>query len=358
MKFFLDFFRQEVPRAGRVMPSYYRKALRISGTVMAGYFFLVTLMIMIFTGKWEWVPTVAFVAMFTSQLDLDRVNVRINLLVYVLISAVWVAWYTCTLGWNTAGQHLLLPAFALVFFNIYEPSWCKLLYFVLLIAFRIALFVITLSHAPAYTLGLSSSVVMQLANSLVALITLALDFILFSSSIQERERQLLINNQELHKEAGTDPLTGLPNRRAILDVIERYRLENPEEQFSVAIADIDFFKKVNDTYGHHCGDYTLKELSALFMRCAEGKYKICRWGGEEFCFFLPGMNLDTAGREMHELNDAVRNMPINFNGVAFNITITVGVEENDFQSTLEVILDKADRKLYLGKVGGRDKVVF
>jgi diguanylate cyclase (GGDEF)-like protein len=142
-----------------------------------------------------------------------------------------------------------------------------------------------------------------------------------------------------------------------LDEIEQYLRSEPNSQFSVAIADIDFFKRVNDTYGHNCGDETLKALAALFMDSAGEKYRLCRWGGEEFCFFLPGMNIDEAGREMNDLNIAVRQKKLRFGDIDYSITITIGVEENDFKSTLEQILDRADRKLYMGKVGGRDRVV-
>ena len=144
----------------------------------------------------------------------------------------------------------------------------------------------------------------------------------------------------------------------MLDEIEQFVVANPEAQFSIAIADIDFFKKVNDTYGHNCGDYTLKELAKLFMTAAADKYRVCRWGGEEFCFFLPGMNIDDAGREMHDVNIAVRKKALHFEDVDFSITITIGVEENDFKSSMNQILDRADRKLYMGKVSGRDQVVI
>lgn len=118
-----------------------------------------------------------------------------------------------------------------------------------------------------------------------------------------------------------------------------------------------FFKHVNDTYGHNCGDYTLKQLAALFMVAAGEKYKVCRWGGEEFCFFLPGMNIDDARREMQDLNIAVRRQRLHYGDIEYAVTITIGVEENDYQSTMEEILHQADRKLYMGKVGGRDQVV-
>ena len=61
---------------------------------------------------------------------------------------------------------------------------------------------------------------------------------------------------------------------------------------------------------------------------------------------------------MHDLNMKVRKMPLKFGDIAYNISVTIGVEENDYQSKLEAILDRADRKLYMGKVGGRDQVVI
>nr|MCR5089549.1 GGDEF domain-containing protein [Oscillospiraceae bacterium] len=126
--------------------------------------------------------------------------------------------------------------------------------------------------------------------------------------------------------------------------------------YSVAIADIDFFKRVNDTYGHSCGDYTLRALADLFREKAPSR--VCRWGGEEFCFFLPGKNLDQAGMEMNELCLAVRNLKLNYEGHDFSITITIGVAENDFSSPIESILEEADKKLYIGKSSGRNQVVL
>ena len=169
---------------------------------------------------------------------------------------------------------------------------------------------------------------------------------------------MTIHNQELHIKAGTDPLTGLPNRRALLEVVDAYRKENPESQFCIAIADIDFFKRINDTYGHNCGDYTLKELSKLFMNMAESNYTVCRWGGEEFCFFMPGMNMDQAGVIMYNVHVAAGKMPLHFEGIDFDIKITIGVEENDFVSDMGAIFEKADRKLYMGKANGRNQVVI
>ena len=132
----------------------------------------------------------------------------------------------------------------------------------------------------------------------------------------------------------------------------------PNEIYSIAIADIDFFKNVNDTYGHNCGDYTLKTLADLFQSLAPERYSVCRWGGEEFCFFIPGKNLDEAGVIMFGVQQAVKRLRLEYEGTAFSITITIGVAENDFRSPTAAILEQADQKLYQGKMNGRDQVVL
>ena len=143
----------------------------------------------------------------------------------------------------------------------------------------------------------------------------------------------------------------------MIERIEEHYRTNPDQPFSVAIADIDYFKTINDTYGHSAGDYTLVKLTELFTEHAMGRYSVCRWGGEEFCFFLPGMNLDEAGVVMKDLCFAVEKLKLAHEGHEFAVTITIGVEEYDFASPLEELLDTADEKLYMGKNAGRNQVV-
>lgn len=357
MNFLSEFLRQEVPKSSKKMPEYYRKALLISEAVFSAYFLASVILLFSSTGRLEWPPIAIFVGMVLCLLNLNKLSARLNLLCFSVILCLWLTWYVHSFGWSAGSPNILVPILSLAFFNIYVPPRGKIAYCLGLIAFRIALFAYSLRHTPTGSLQNTTVLILQIMNSVSPLLLLSCIYILFSSSIQASERQLTINNQELHREAGTDPLTGLPNRRALLDVIEAFRSNNPDEQFGIAIADIDFFKKVNDTYGHNCGDYTLKELSNLFLASAEGKYTVCRWGGEEFCLFIPFMNLDESGALMQDLLTAVRRMPLHFGDIDFSITITIGVEEYDFQSPTEAILDRADRKLYMGKVHGRNQVV-
>ena len=253
---------------------------------------------------------------------------------------------------------MLIVCILLVFFCLYEPPFTKVLYFLFLLTLRMWLFLYSSDHTPEISIDSFSQFLMQTINTVSVFVILAGCCIIYSSNLQETERQLLLHNQRLQMEAETDPLTKLINRRDLLDIMHSYVQSNAEAMYCVAIADIDLFKRVNDTYGHNCGDYTLKKLSALFTESAEGRYSVGRWGGEEFCFFFPDVNIDEAGRILTELMISVRRMELEYEGNCFSITITAGVEENDFRSSLTDLIESADRKLYRGKQNGRDQIVF
>ncbi len=358
MKYLLEFFHQKVPKAGTEMPAYYRNALSASETILTIYYALSLVLIYLTTHKIMIPPIVLMFLSFVCLRSSGEMRPRVHTAIFTAMTLFWCGWYIYLFGWSCGGQHLLLPLLLLAFFNIFDSPVKKISNWAGLIAFRMGLFFYTLHHDPVYVLDPTTSVIFQTVNSVTLFIIMAVNYIIFSTSIQDTERKLRIDNQELHKEAGTDPLTGLLNRRAMLDRIELFKKNSPDSLFSVAIADIDFFKKVNDTYGHNCGDYTLKELSKLFMAKAGDDYSVCRWGGEEFCFFLPEKNIDDAWVPMFDLCDSVRKMPLSFEGNDFSITVTIGIEENNFRSPVNEILDKADKKLYMGKVAGRNRVVM
>ncbi len=357
MGFIADFLHQKTPSSKKAMPGYYRRALLVCESLLAAYYLLIFFLFPLMHTGWQWVPAV-LAAIFVLLLTQTRkINPMISFLAVAALVLGWCAWGIHTVGWSYGVQHFLVILFLLLFFNIYIPPLVKLISCVLILGYRMALFAYASSNTPVIGLGHSSGIVFQTINSAWFFLMLALVCILFSSSIQNTERQLRLDNETLNKEAATDPLTGLPNRRKMINFIEDYLKKNPETAFSVAIADIDFFKKVNDTYGHACGDETLVALTNLFKTESNGRYMACRWGGEEFCFFLPEKNLDEAGMIMNDLLFAVQKMPLEFEGTSFHITITIGVEETDYHSSLEELLKSADEKLYMGKNAGRNRVV-
>ena len=304
------------------------------------------------------VPVLLVGSVILKMIYLDRMNMSQNLMVHSLVTILWCGWYLYTFGWNSGGQHFLLPLLMMIFFAVYvKPIW-KIVYFISLVAIRMLFFYYCETHAPQISLSTGMTVLFQTTNSLFLFVIIALTCIVFSTNIQETERQLLLDNQELHREAETDVLTGLPNRRSLIDEMTLFMREYPDAQFCVAIADIDFFKRVNDTYGHAGGDETLKALATCFRDESNGMYRCGRWGGEEFCFFFPNMNLDQAGDLMRNVSLKVGYMKVKYEDATIQITITAGVEEYDFKSPLDVIIEQADRKLYLGKSSGRNCVII
>ena len=160
------------------------------------------------------------------------------------------------------------------------------------------------------------------------------------------EQKLVRYNTKLQKLASVDALTGLWNRRSMWEYIRavEYDYEVGNAGFvSIAIADIDFFKRINDTYGHDAGDEVLKAVAELFMDKMKTYGRVCRWGGQYFLFVFYGINGEAA---YYVLQQEIR------------ITMTFGLEEYDKNDGMEMAIRRADEKLYQGKETGRDKIVY
>lgn len=358
MKLFLNFFRQKVPKSGGETPYYYQQSVKLNDRMISIYFLVSCAMLSWSIGRFCWPPAAFLAVLLLKSYYANSISVRLNLLLHSLLLCFWCFWYVRSFGWGLGGQHMLIVLILLVFFCLYEPPFTKLIYFLAILVLRLWLYSWSSSHEPMIQLASFDQFLLQTLNTVSLFLIVAGCCIVYSSNLQETERLLLLHNEQLQVQAETDPLTKLVNRRGLLDIMARFVQKNPEALYCVAIADIDFFKRVNDTYGHNCGDYTLQQLAKLFLEFSEGRYSVARWGGEEFCFFFPGLNIDDASRILTDLMIAVRKMRIEYEEYNFNITITVGVEENDYRSPLKELIESADRKLYRGKQNGRDQIVF
>lgn len=156
-----------------------------------------------------------------------------------------------------------------------------------------------------------------------------------------------------------DTLTELNNRRFADKRLKQTQMQANihGSNFAIAIGDIDFFKKVNDTFGHECGDVVLKQLSTVFKQHMLGKGFVARWGGEEFLFVYDNMDLDTAHKEMENLLEQIREMIINYGDQEIHITMTFGIAQGGINTNVIELLEQADAKLYEGKTNGRNQIV-
>lgn len=183
--------------------------------------------------------------------------------------------------------------------------------------------------------------------------------------LEEKERFKEINaklmeiNHELDKYSRTDVLTGLSNRRDFTEKInyEVARVSRSKEIFSVLMCDIDFFKKVNDTYGHDCGDYVLIFVADIFRNTLRDQDIIARYGGEEFIVLLPNTQLRGAKEIAEKLRMRLSSEKIKYNGETFRITISIGVSVFDDYLTVDECIKLADESLYIAKEAGRNQVI-
>ena len=158
-----------------------------------------------------------------------------------------------------------------------------------------------------------------------------------------------------------DGLTGLYNRRQFELGLEQEfnRTKRHPADFSLAMLDIDFFKKVNDTYGHQFGDYVLKTVSDLMKASFRKTDLLYRYGGEELVIILPETNIEGALIPVQRLRRSVEEYNFEFNGIKAKVTVSIGLTMNftEFKSSAE-ILKSADEALYKAKESGRNRVII
>ncbi len=180
--------------------------------------------------------------------------------------------------------------------------------------------------------------------------------------VEERTLALTKANQQLSELASTDVLTGLLNRRAFMEEAQgKFKLANRYQRpLSFLMIDIDHFKRVNDTYGHHAGDLVLAALSNVMKGCLRETDILGRIGGEEFAIILPETGLDQTAELAERLLEKVRTTTIEIEfGRKISLTTSIGVAT---VPSLSVDVDKtmkeADKALYEAKSEGRDRCCF
>jgi len=175
-------------------------------------------------------------------------------------------------------------------------------------------------------------------------------------SRQQSYDQLTEASLKLDKQARTDPLTGLSNRREIQEKIsyENLRSMRSKISYSLLICDIDYFKKINDEYGHECGDHILVEASKTLKKTLRKQDIISRWGGEEFLILLPETNSDGAIITAEKARRSIEYMQPSYNDKPINITISIGIETSDEAYNIKDYIRRADENLYKAKRNGRN----
>ncbi|MBC3766547.1 GGDEF domain-containing response regulator [Neptunicella marina] len=162
------------------------------------------------------------------------------------------------------------------------------------------------------------------------------------------------NIEALHRAANSDYLTGLFNRRYFFQKTENHAQQS-NEPACIALMDIDYFKNINDTYGHDAGDMVLKTIANLIIGHFAA-YIPARMGGEEFCVYLPQITIEQAKDLIEQFRMQVESLSIPFAGNQLSCTISIGLTDQ-FNGSVTDMLSRADALLYQAKEAGRNQLV-
>jgi len=163
---------------------------------------------------------------------------------------------------------------------------------------------------------------------------------------------------EIRLLADTDLLTQLPNRRALTEWVEDLPpLDTMFQPTLVIMGDLDHFKELNDTYGHHCGDNILREVARIIERRLGVGELVSRWGGEEFCIVMTRRTPQQGEQLLEQLRSEIQNFSFIYEGVDLHVTMTFGLVVRVLAEPLELAIKRADLLMYEGKRLGRNRVL-
>jgi len=175
-------------------------------------------------------------------------------------------------------------------------------------------------------------------------------------TLEESLDKAQVQENQLRIEASTDALTGLYNHEHILSILRKTTEEGAEndQPTSVMMADLDFFKEINDTHGHPVGDKVLIEVSRRLVTALRDFDSLGRYGGEEFLIVLKNTPLSTAMSVAERIRKHISAGPVSLHGVKIDTTISIGIAVAHPGDEPDDILERADKALYEAKAAGRD----
>ena len=199
--------------------------------------------------------------------------------------------------------------------------------------------------------------------------------IVFFVEMNRLMARLRESTEKLKYTATHDALTGLTNRRSFWEYFDE--LYSGDKHYNIAMGDLDSFKKINDTYGHGCGDLVLRSVADVILGMTEENEIACRWGGEEMVVVFMGER-DEALKRLEELRHKIESLELNYDGLNIHVTMTFGFadseeiglaisegylnKEDDTKEVskhfrVESLISMVDKRLYTGKESGKNVVI-
>ncbi|AMJ92982.1 response regulator [Alteromonas stellipolaris] len=275
-----------------------------------------------------------------------------NIFYYIagLIVVIMVAVITFTGGYHNTGLHFVYPL---------------ILIQIIIVRFRAAMFYVTgtvgvvaliVYHQESIPANYRAEDVSRFLIALGCFITVA-----FISEYfwHKSRKEMLTDNLEKRRQANSDPLTKVPNRRFLESVYFERAMKNPADYFplSVVVVDIDYFKKINDNYGHDVGDRVLINVATLMKNAIRATDVVSRTGGEEFLILYPKTTLSMAVKLAEKIRLEIESSPFIEGDIHHPITASFGVATALTDANINATVKLADEHLYEAKGAGRNRVM-
>ena len=246
----------------------------------------------------------------------------------------------------------LISMATFVYFNPFKHRYVTYIFSICEVLLYIGL---TLHCRHIYTAEEVQVISVTIYNTVLAVGIILVGAYISDVSATVTRKKLADENKTLSNLANYDQLTGLQSRRMFM---ERIKDNEDSKSVVICIGDIDDFKKINDTYGHLCGDYILQNISETMRKTfRSSNVDICRWGGEEFVFMFCDDDIDDAFKQVENLRKIIENKNFAYENNDISVTMTFGIVERKSGKVDDVLLENADKLLYRGKINGKNVVV-
>ncbi len=283
-------------------------------------------------------------------------SIILEVTAYTIVSVYYI-------GWNSASYCFLCSIVPIIiYFGSFLFKGKQRWHIVMMLAVNFAVYVFLFLRfdgvPPVYEVPDSIRTVLIIFSSFVMVFSMIFYSAVYIHSSELVLQSLKRQNEQLSTDAREDSLTSLLNRRGFLPIVAECMNDDVSKYFCIAFIDIDNFKRINDSYGHDCGDEVLRHITKMIKREMHG-CSICRWGGEEIIILMKDYDMTVAREKMEYLRRHVESNPTVFFNKRIPTTITIGLEENkDVYHEPDDIIKVADERMYYGKQHGKNILVY
>ena len=277
------------------------------------------------------------------------------------ISLLFITAFVIAFGWSCGVHYFIFVIMAIQFTTGWGSIKNRIWNTFILAGLYLILFLCGRFCFPVYEIEPMAITYFQIFSFIGAFMGLFVCLVVQTESVKTTEDSLFSAEEQLKHYASEDALTGLMNRKTMMQYMEKLvDKENESEtvQIAVAIGDVDSFSKINDRYGHDCGDAIIRRLAYILSTGMKDYGKIARWGGEQFLFIFEDASGEDAYYYLTRLQQHIREEDFFWHDERINLTMTYGLMEYNPEKSIDFCIVEADKKMFMGKESGRNTIIY